>query len=89
MRAPQDTPAGRWVMTFAADSRPGDLIRTSGRQDARRLVSRTYPERCLTFQATWPGGVVESVAKTRVIEIWDPPDGSVMQRVQTLSVEAI
>lgn len=88
MRALQDTPVSRWIMTYASDCRPGDLIRSAGKGDARRLLDRTYPELSLTFEATWSGGAVESIAKDRLVQLWDPT-GEVAQRVRELSIQAI
>jgi hypothetical protein len=79
---------GRWVPTFAADSRPGDKIRMVGKPD-RRIINRDYPDVWRpVLRVEFPGGVVETIAKTRPVEIWDP-DGSVSQRVQDLSAAAI
>jgi hypothetical protein len=88
VRAPQDTPVSTWIMTFASDSRSGDLIQMTGREQAQRLLTRTFPEASLTFEATWRSGAVEYIRKDRVVQIFDP-DGSVAKRVRELSLEAV
>jgi hypothetical protein len=80
--------AGRWVPTFAADGRPGDVIRIPG-EPARRLVWRNYPNFWApNLRLVFPGDVTRTIPRSRLVEIWDA-DGSVSQRVQDLSARAI
>jgi hypothetical protein len=87
VNAPKDTPTrgGRWVPTFAGDIHPGDTIRRNG--DERRVTGRGHPPvHQPTFRLSYADGQ-ETIAKTAHVEIWDP-DGSVIERVESLSEAA-
>lgn len=78
-----DSTSGRWIETWASDSRPGDLVRLPGDEDARQLVDRYYSTDAFRFVAVFPGGVREPLVKSSRLEIWDE-DGSVARRIQTI-----
>lgn len=91
MHAHQDGPGGgRWVPTFATDTRPGDTIRLAEDGPARLITFRDYPDSSWVrnLRITFAGPVTEKIGKTRKVEIWDT-DGSVSQRVQDLSAQGI
>lgn len=78
-----ESETGRWVSTFATDTRPGDKIRRSEGAPERRIVDRNYPPvHQSTFHVDYADGG-ESIGKLALIEIWDP-DGSVSRRVQEI-----
>ena len=79
-----DSDTGRWVSTYATDLRPGDKIRIDGAE--ARLVARDYPGSIVpVFTAVLaPGRIRHPFRKTDPVEIWDPPDGSVSERVQLI-----
>lgn len=80
------TAGGRWIITFASDIEVGDKIRRNG---AERIVTgREHPPGCEpVFRIAYLDGA-ETLAKSAHIAIWDP-DGSVQQRVTSLSAAAI
>lgn len=78
--------SGRWVPTWATDIEPGDKIRRGGAE--RYVVTRDYPPFTEPkFRLEYATGG-ESIGKLTTVEIWDP-DGSVSQRVQDISAQAI
>jgi hypothetical protein len=81
---PQDphTDGGRWVSTLASDIRPRDKVRLKDVE--RHVLGRDYPPGHEPAYRLQHGNGIETVAKTSRVEIWDP-DGSVIERVESLS----
>lgn len=83
---------GRWVETFATDCQAGDTVRLTDDRPRHLIVERDYPPswaRNLRLSILDGDKVVDrAIGKTAKIEIWDT-DGSVTQRVQDLSAQAI
>jgi hypothetical protein len=76
---------GRWVSTLAIDIEPGDTIRRNGQE--RYVLGRDHPPAHQpTFRLSYVDGQ-ETIAKTARVAIWDP-DGSVIERVESLSDKA-
>lgn len=76
----------RWVRTFASDIREDDRIRRDGAEYF--VVSRTEtPGTSPTFRIEY-GTHGEHIGKMTTVSIWDP-DGSVAERVVSISAAAI
>lgn len=78
---------GRWVPTFANDIQAGDSIRREGVE--HYVLGRSYtPSFLKTFAIEYTTGA-EGIRKLDLVEIWDPGDGSVSERVMDLSAQGI
>ncbi|MGH3381437.1 MAG: hypothetical protein ACRDP6_42585 [Actinoallomurus sp.] len=86
MHAHQKAPGGQWVPTWASDIREDDRIRRDGEEYF--VVSRTEtPGSQPTYRIEY-GTHGETIGKMTTVAIWDP-DGSVAERVMSISAAAI
>lgn len=80
---PHDTEGPpNWILTWASDLAPGDLIKFKELGDAIRISDRTYPGSwTVGFRITLPDGTETGLSKSALIWIFDP-DGTVMHRIK-------